>query len=366
MRGVNTSVNGERHTRRLWSSGRLMLGALAVGALVMAGCGSDLPQSSLNPGSTNARTIDDLYRLVLIIATVIFVGVQTALIVAVVRFRKRKNRPERPVKQVHGNTPLEIAWTIAPALILVGIAIPTLRTIFDIAEQPDNALEVNVTGHQWWWEFEYTNLAGGTVVTANELHIPTDQPAYLTMSGADGDVIHSFWVPPLAGKRDVVPGNITHLTLTADEPGVYYGQCAEFCGWSHANMRLRVVAQDRADFDAWTADQLGPAAIPADDGSLRAEGWNLFLNRGCTACHAINGTEALGGGVNPGPNLTHLASRSTFAGATYDLTDENLSRWLANPEDLKPMQPDKNRGMPNLGLSDEEITALVAFLQGLK
>jgi cytochrome c oxidase subunit 2 len=345
-------------SRRLGTVGGLLLLTIAVSA-----CGGeDLPQNTLAPASERARNIDNLFTLTVIIAAVIFVLVQGAIIYTAIRFRRKKGEPERPVKQIHGNTKLEIAWTIAPALILAGLAVPTVQTIFENAEDPANAINITVTGHQWWFEYEYTDLG---VVTANEMHIPVDRDIFLTLTADAGDVIHSFWVPRLSGKRDLVPGHINTLTISADEPGLYLGQCAEFCGLSHANMRLRVYADEPAEFDAWVASQLADVDVSTKEG-LQAEGWELFLNKGCSACHAVNGTEAEGGGLNPGPNLTHVAQRDTFAGALYENTTENLRAWLRNPSELKAMEPDLNRGMPNLGLSEDEITALVAFLQGLE
>jgi len=341
---------------------RPVLAGLALLVLVLSACSEDLPQNSLAPASERAQNIQDLFVLTMIIATVVFVLVQGAIIYTAIKFRRKKGEEDRPVKQIHGNTKLEIAWTIAPALILAGLAVPTVQTIFENAEKPANALEITVTGHQWWWEYEYTDLG---IVTANEMHIPVGQDVFLTLQADDTDVIHSFWVPRLSGKRDVVPGHINTLTISADETGLFLGQCAEFCGLSHANMRLRVQAHEPADFDAWAAGQLAAANIPAEGDSQAAEGWELFISKGCSACHTVNGTEAVGGGINPGPDLTHFAQRDTFAGALFDRTEENLRSWLANPSEMKAMEPDLNRGMPNLGLSDEEITALVAFIQGL-
>jgi len=359
---------------------RLLLLGLAV--WLLAGCATGLPQNSLEPASQDARRIDGLFRLTFGIAAVIFVGVQGALIWAAVRYRQRRGE-DRPVKQVHGNNALEIGWTIAPALILVGIALPTVGTIFDLAEKPANALEVKVIAHQWWWEFQYPTEE---VVTANELHIPVGRPVYLEMTADDGDVIHSFWVPRLSGKRDVVPGRTNFLTIEADEAGTYLGQCAEFCGLSHANMRFRVIADP--SFDTWLTSQRAASTIPlgvlvpppstTDAGPATtvvaaavapsdpiAAGWRLFQEKGCSTCHAINGTEAKGGGINPAPNLTHVASRSTFAGGLFERTDANLARWLKDPSAMKPMQPDQNRGMPALGLTEDEIETLVSFLQSL-
>jgi cytochrome c oxidase subunit 2 len=347
---------------------------LALGA---AACGTELPQNSLNPAGPEARKIDDLWWLVFWIAAVIFVLVEGALIYAVVRFRRRKDSDDE-VRQVHGNTRLEILWTIIPVVILAVIAVPTLRTIFDLRGEPDpseNALEVNVIGHQWWWEFEYPEYG---IETATELHIPEDRPVYLSLISAD--VIHSFWVPQLNGKRDAVPGRVNHLTLVADAPGIFLGQCAEFCGLAHADMRHRVVAHTAADFDAWVAEQQEVAVVPEE--GLAADGWRIF-EIVCSACHNVKGTSAQvtrtftseDGGVTRGfagalaPDLTHFASRATFGGGTFQNTEEHLRAWLADPSDLKPMTPELNDpaagrilGMPNFGLDGDEIDALIALL----
>ncbi len=332
----------------------LLLGTLVM---VLSACADNLPRSTLNPVGENAQTIDDLFRLTLWIAAVFFVGVNFAVLYVAIRYRARKG-DEREPKQVHGNDALEITWTVIPALILAVIAVPTVRTIFELADEPENALQVEVIGHQWWWEYRYPDLG---VVTANEMWIPTNQPVFLSMTTDDQDVIHSFWIPNLNGKRDVVPGRVNTLSLSAPEPGVYLGQCAEYCGLSHARMRMSVTAVTPAEFDAWVAEQRAPAEVDLD-----GDGWGLFLDKGCSACHAIGGTDALGGGLNPGPDLTHVASRSTFAGGSYELNTENLRAWLRNPSALKPMEPDVNIGMPNLGLSEDEIDTLVAFLEELK
>lgn len=357
---------------------RLVAALTVLLALGAAACSTDLPQNSLNPAGPEARKIDDLWWLVFWMAAVIFVLVEGALILALFRFRRRKgSNPE--VRQVHGNTRLEIVWTIIPVVILAVIAVPTLSTIFDLRREPgpeENALEVNVIGHQWWWEFEYPEYG---IETANELHIPEDRPVYLSLTSAD--VIHSFWVPQLNGKRDAVPGRVNHLTLIADDPGTYLGQCAEFCGLAHADMRQRVYAHTAEDFDAWVAHQQEPAVEPQE--GLAAEGWQRF-SLVCTACHNVRGTSAQmartmtaeDGGVTRGfsvalaPDLTHFASRTTFGGASFENTAEHLRAWLANPSAMKPMRPELNipdegriLGMPNFGLADDDIDALIALLE---
>jgi len=349
---------------------------IVLAALALAACagddptnlarvvGGDVPQNSLNPAGPTAAKVDSLFWMVLWIATVIFVLVTVALVFVVFRFRERKGR-SRTVRQLHGNTRLEIAWTIIPAVILAAVAVPTISTLFEIRAAPDpedNALEIEVIGHQWWWEFRYPEYG---FTTANEMHIPTGRPVYLTLTSAD--VIHSFWVPRLSGKRDAVPGRLTNILMEADEPGTYIGQCAEFCGLAHADMRQRVFAQTEAEFAAWALAQTEPAALPTEGAA--AAGWETFQTQ-CTSCHAISGTSATS---QLAPNLTHFASRTSFAGATLDNTDDHLRQWLRNPSSLVPMWPERNDlaagrilGMPDLGLTEQQISELVAFLRTLE
>jgi cytochrome c oxidase subunit 2 len=337
--------------------------------LLLAACAhTAIPQDTLNPAGPEARTIDGLFWPVFWIAVGVFVLVEGLLVIALFRFR---TRPGRGVpKQVHGNTRLEITWTIIPLALLIGVAAPTLKTIFDLARKPANALQISVVGHQWWWEVRYPSLH---VSTANEIHIPVGTPVYVTLtSGSSGSVgeavIHSFWVPRLAGKQDLEPGRINHLTIQADAPGTYLGQCVEYCGFSHANMRLRVMAQSPADFRAWAAAEAKPAAAPPT-GSLAEQGASMFVDGAgggafangpaCSACHTVQGLQGAGGIV--GPNLTHFAERTTFAGATFDNIPANLRAWLDDPGALKP-----GVDMPDLGLTPDQIGALIAYLESLK
>jgi cytochrome c oxidase subunit 2 len=329
--------------------------ALAVG-LVVAGCAGDrFPQSTLNPASDAGQAIDGLYRQIFWWAVLVFVVVQSALIVTLIRYRRRPGQGEP--KQTHGHTLVEVAWTLAPALILVFIAVPTIRTIFRLrGTAPVGALQVEVTGHQWWWEFRYPELG---VVTANELHVPQGRAVALAITSAD--VIHSFWAPRLSGKRDAMPGRTTHLVFTADSVGTFLGQCAEFCGASHANMRLRVMVEPSAAFDAWAARQAG-APVPLDSSdALALRGEEAFRrirtpgNHSCVACHAIAGIS--GGAL--GPNLSHVGSRATIAGGTLPSDSAGLARWLRDPLREKP-----GSLMPKIDLSDDEIAALIAYLHG--
>ncbi len=348
-------VGATRSARALTGPGR-SIWALALLSVVFTSCAERMPQNTFDPAGEGARDIANLITPVFFVAAVIFVVVQSLLLVSVFRFKDRGDSEGRAPKQVHGHTPLEIVWTIVPFLILVGVAVPTVRLIWKQHRIPEGpgVLEVRVTAHQWWWEYEYVKEG---VITANELHIPAGRDVKLTLTSAD--VVHSFWVPRLAGKQDVIPGQERTLTLKADRPESepIYGQCAEFCGPSHANMRLRVIVQSEDDFRAWIESQKLPAAVPAA-GSKAAEGKRIFETGACIGCHTIAGTNAQG---RIGPDLTHFASRSTFAGAMFESNDENLRLWLHDPPGVKP-----GAKMPNLGLSDAEVENLIAYLQSLK
>lgn len=310
------------------------------------------PQSVFAPAGPVAQTQLNLLSLTLWIAIGIFVVVGSILLYTVIRFRAK---PGDPIpKQIQGSTTLEVIWTVIPLLILVVIAVPTVRDAFALAEPPaDDALEVRVIGHQWWWSFEYPELG---IVTANELRIPVGEVIHLTMESKD--VIHSFWVPRLAGKMDVIPNRVNAMWFTADEPGIYYGQCAEFCGTSHANMRFRVIAMAREDFDRWVEGRLTAEAWePAND--LVARGQAIFESTGtCFACHNVDGTSASG---TVGPDLTDFGSRTTLAAGMLANTPENLEAWLRDPQEVKP-----GALMPKLPLSDDDIEALIAFLHSLE
>jgi cytochrome c oxidase subunit 2 len=363
-RGRRTTSARARRALRGW--------AMVTGcAVVLAGCATEgLPQSALDPAGPVARAEDNLWKLVLSIAAIVFVLVEGLLIVSLVKFRSRGGIRDEPLpKQVAGNTRLEVLWTLIPAAILVVIAVPTVRVIFELAQDPGpEALQVRVIGKQYWWEFEYALPGQPAVITATDLHIPAGRPVHLTMVAQDaqipnteGGVIHAFWVPRLAGKQDVVPGHERPLTIEADEPGVYPGQCAEFCGLSHANMRFRVIAHTPEDFEQWVADWRAPPQAPS---GLAEQGRQVFVDAQCIACHAINDFERYSGGVPSdlriGPDLTGFADRETFIGAILENNEENLRAWLANPQAVKP-----GAQMPNLQLTDEQLDALIAYLYTL-
>jgi cytochrome c oxidase subunit 2 len=321
-----------------------------VPLLVLASCAKNAPQDTLKPKGPSARQIDHLIGPVFIVAGIVFVLVQGLAIIAVIRYRHRDGAPE-PV-QIHGNTRLELTWTLIPAIILLVISVPTIRTIFDLARKPKNAVNVTVIGHQFWWEYRYPDFG---VVTATELHMPVDQPVEIALQGDPSDVIHSFWIPSLGGKQDIIPGRTNHMHLTADRPGTFLGQCTEYCGLSHANMRAKAVAQPRAEFDAWIQAQQAAAAAPPPGAA--SDGMKLFTSKGCAGCHTVQGVSK---GV-VGPNLTHLQSRTSFAGGIFEMTPGNLQTWLHDPPGVKP-----GSKMPNLNLSPDEIAKLVAYLETLK
>ena len=325
---------------------------LTTAALALAGCAGPFPQSTLRPRSDVGRAIDHLFTDIFWWAVIVFVLVETLLLIALIRFRHREGRPTP--KPTHGHTALEIGWTLAPAVILVLVAVPTVRTIFATAgDAPPDALKIDVIGHQWWWEYRYSALG---VVTANEMHVPVGRPVQVSITSAD--VIHSFWAPALGGKRDAIPGHETRIAFRADSVGDYSGQCAEFCGKSHANMGLRVIVDADSAFEAWAKAEQGGPATPAP-GSPAERGKAVYSRSACLACHTIQG-------VSPGvigPNLTHVGSRTTIAGGMFPNDSAHLARWIADATALKPgslmprMQPP---------LSDGDIALIVAYLQSLK
>lgn len=340
---------------------RARLSAVAVGlALFTAACSEKQPQNALDPEGPIAKRLDDLINPVFVVAAIVFVLVQGLIIVAAIKFRRRSD-DDNP-KQVHGNVKLEIAWSIGPAVLLTVIGVFTLSNLFFLDRQAKGAEVVNVKviGHQWWWEYEYTDLG---FTTANELHVPAGAAVNITLTSAD--VIHNFWPPKLTGKVYAIPGRLNHMVIEtrAEDAGkTYWGQCAEYCGLSHANMRLKVVTHAPAEFAQWARDQAEAAAPISELTGEVAAGAELFRAKGCGGCHTVEGFTA--GKV--GPDLTHLQSRKVFAGAIFDLTEANLRRWLRDPPKEKPMMPNDGIGMPNLNLTEDEITKLIAYLDSLK
>ncbi len=391
-------------------SRRARIGLVAGLGVLAAGCAEDAPQDTFDPAGPNAQMIQNLQVPVFIIAGVVGVIVLTFVAIIIVKFR---DRGQAIPEQTHGKPALEIGLTILPALILIGVAIPTVGTLMALNETDDTECIVNVTGQQWWWEIDYAQQDGcggipEPIITSGQMIIPINTP--VLVRGTSRDVIHSWWIPRLNGKRDMVPGRVHTLRLEADEPGIYAGQCTEFCGLSHANMRMEVVALTPEDFEAWKAQQLAPYEAP-EAGTLAATGEATFVAQ-CSRCHQVNGLEDADGQPviarpdlqvysGAAPNLSHLMTRNTFAGAMFDLlTDEcraevwnappdtfgekylagvsedclnsvDLREWLRNAPAKKPMYADPTkleetnglvRGMPNLALSEDQIDELIAYL----
>jgi len=382
-------------------------------SLLLAGCASHAPLDTWKPKGTAAHQIDRLQKPVFYIAGVVGVVVFIAVAMAIWKFRQREGDSRLP-HQSHGNQRVEILLTIAPAVLLAGIAVPTVATVFSLAKDPGpDALQVNVTGQQWWWEFSYPSIEtaqGRPIVTSGEMVVPAGQKVRLVITSRD--VIHSFWIPALNGKRDAVPNRFQPLWIEADHPGEYWGQCTEFCGLSHANMRMKVVALSASDFQTWITNQATPAATPSDE--TAKTGQATFVAQ-CSRCHQVDGLKDANGNVvvaaadqqlvsGVAPNLTHLMSRTTFAGAMFELqntacqkvretgsgtdgwgeaylagttaqclNESRLAAWIRDAPAQKPMysSPDKTvdgkfRGMPALGLSEPQIDQLVAYLTTLK
>jgi cytochrome c oxidase subunit II len=337
--------------RRVLSSRRLCFAAAVLLLLVLSACSATDPGNALEPVGPAARMEADLFNLIFWIAVVVFVAVEGLLVYTVIRFRHRPT--DRVPVQTHGNTPLEIAWTIVPCIILAIIAIPTLTTIASATATPTgpNAIKVKVVGHQFWWEFDYPDLG---VVTSDEMHIPVNTPVALDIESAD--LTHSFWVPKLGGKVQAIPNQHNSSWIQADQVGEFRGQCFQLCGFSHANMRFIVVSESRANFDQWVASQKAPPAQPASPDAQKGE--QTFMTGACVGCHTINGTNAKG---TVGPNLTHIGSHTTIAGAVLQNNPQDLATWLRDPPAVKP-----GNDMPNLNLNSDQINALVAYMQSLK
>ncbi|MEO5901102.1 MAG: cytochrome c oxidase subunit II [Ilumatobacteraceae bacterium] len=392
----------------------LLIGGLAA-AVVLAGCAKNAPQDTFQPAGENARKIDNLQRPVFYVAGIVLLIVVAAVGYSMIRYRDRgQEMPE----QTHGKPVLEIILTIIPAVILLFVCVFTVSTVFALAKTSDTQCTVNVTGQQWWWEYDYPVQSGcmpggitTPIVTSGELVIP--EKTHVLLHVTSRDVIHSFWIPRLNGKRDAVPGRDQTLRMEADQPGIYTGQCTEFCGLSHARMRMAAVSLNAADFGTWVTNQTKTYTAP-EKGTIAATGETTFITN-CSRCHQVNGLaniDTTTGAATPvlanpdlyevsgaAPNLTDLMTRSTFAGATFDLLTDacreklynappdqfgamylkgvtpecfnegELREWLRNAPAKKPMYAaedekvdGKYRGMPNLKLSENQIDQLIAYL----
>lgn len=403
-------MKGTDRLRRLASYA--FFAALAIAAV---SCNEAHPNSTLVPHSDFGREIDFLWNRLLLLGTIVFVLVESALIFIVIKYRRRDNQPTPP--QTHGSTKLEITWTLIPAVILVFIAVPTVRTIFITqAQAAPGSLNIDVTGHQWWWEFRYPDYG---VTTANEIYLPVGRTVNFRLRSAD--VIHSFWTPQLGGKRDVVTNRTNYIWYTPDSStasSVWNGFCVEYCGASHANMRFRVFTVTPEQFASWVAGQklpahfgaVGPTApaggpipppgyifprdkipdyavphapIPADlkftpglTGNA-ARGKQVFSGAACIGCHSIAGNP-IAMGVT-GPNLTHVGSRSTIAAGRFPNAAAYLALWIKNARKMKPEVLMPTLGLDEYdpvlkakvtaatgGLTDQQIADIVAYLTALK
>jgi cytochrome c oxidase subunit II len=308
--------------------------------------------TTLAPLSTPAHEIFGLSLFVLLITGAIFFSVGGLLVYVIIRYRARGEEGEHEPAQVYGSVQVELAWTVIPVLIVVVLFLTTARIIFAVqdAPKPKSALDVTVIGHQFWWEFRYPKLG---IVTANELHIPLSthqrpEPTYLRLLSADVD--HSFWVPQLNGKTDLIPNHPNEMWMDPQQPGLYLGQCAQFCGVEHAKMLIRVYVDTPDQFAAWVKNQQQPAV---DDAAVAA-GRQIFETEACVNCHTVSGTAAKG---TFGPDLTHLMSRATIASGAALNTQENLHAWIQNPNTFKP-----GALMPAMQLDDRQIDQIVAYL----
>ena len=407
---LSATIASVRDMSRRVSRSLIVVGGISA---LSASCATNAPQDTWQPKGPNSKLIDDLQQPVFAVAGVIGLIVAVAVIYTMIKYRDRG----QPIpEQTHGKPALEITLTIIPALILAVVSVFTFGAIFKLAKTDDTEMIINVTGQQWWWEYDYPvqNEFGITqpIISSGQLVMPVGTKVLLRETSRD--VIHSYWIPALNGKRDAVPGRIHTLRLEADEPGIYTGQCTEFCGLSHANMRMEAVALSKEDFAKWVANQQAPYVAPAKD-TLAKQGEEVFLNQ-CVRCHQVNGLTRADGTPaiaapdenvwsGAAPNLSHLMSRNTFAGAMFNLlskqcrdevwnapsdtigtkylagvteqclNQKDLRAWLRNAPEVKPMYANpadlavsngKYRGMPYLALSEDDINKLVAYLVTLK
>lgn len=370
--------------RGRWSRLMPML-TLVAAVVLLAGCGPEVnqPYSTISPQNSKTQDIQWLYQITFWAALIVFIGVQLAIVYTAIRFRRRNaNRPE----QVHGSKVLEIAWTVVPALILLALFIPTVRVIFDHADAANttDGFNVNVIGKQWWWEISYPDIPAsemdaeqGPLITANEVVLPLG--ANVVFNLQSNNVIHSFWVPQLSGKMDVMPGHNNKLQFTADKVGDYFGECAEFCGGAHAWMRFKVKVVPEEQFYAWVAAWRTP---PGDTNPETGDVVEVPASFGaCLACHRVSGTNAqvAGQGLSaisgyrdadgtivpgPGPNLTLMACRDTIGAGILENTPQNMETWLKHTDEVK-----EGVYMPNYykqGMTDAQVAELVTYLASLK
>jgi cytochrome c oxidase subunit 2 len=378
-RAVGWIKNGDVFVISPWMYWMVALVLIQQGVLGAEKTDPALVPSIFSPESAPAHAISHLAGFVLVITGAIFVVVASLLVYAIVRFRRRVNDDGTEPAQVYGSGPVEAAWTTVPFLVVLVLTLATARVIHEVqdARKPAAALDVQVIGHQWWWEIRYPKLG---IVTANELHVPASQkgdrlPTFLDLRSAD--VVHSFWVPRLAGKTDLIPNKVNSMWIEPERTGLFLGQCAKYCGTQHAKMLLRVYVHTREDFDRWVTEQkkinespltptLSPSPIDRDftpeerekSDATVAAGRQVFEQTACINCHGVNGTVGNG---RFGPDLTHLMSRATLGSGALTNSPEALRAWIKSPEQFKP-----GVLMPAMNLNDADLDKLVAYLTTLK
>ncbi len=330
---------------------RVALLGLAV-ALGLAACGDGSP-SMFDTKGPEARTIRGVSWLMFGLAGAVYVIVSGFIVVAIVRGRRRRQESaEQPKPEPKDDTFIWWGGIVAPVVILAVLAVVTIRTTQDLRAAEDGELRIEVTAKRWWWDVRYPDTG---VATATEIHIPVGRPVDIVLMS--DNVIHSFWVPQLAGKVDTIPGQVNHLRLKADEAGTYRGMCAEYCGIQHANMSYVVIADEPAEFERWMARRSAGAGLtPASEQAAR--GQVVFNREACAGCHAVRGTPAT---ATIGPDLSDIGARTTLGSLALPNNSANLARWIIEPEKVKP-----GNLMPPTALSPDDLAAVVAYLEGLK
>ena len=335
---------------------RLVVTSLATGWF--SACGGGV-HSAVNPVGPQAANIAKIWWLMFYVCTAVFVIVLAVLGISLIKARPVDEVPELdlPEDTKKRRTNAVIASVVATVVILFIFLIYSFVIGRGLTSElaRKNGVVIELTGHQWWWEVRYDNVDASSIFTsANEIHIPVGVPVTLSLKA--GDVIHSFWVPNLHGKKDLIPGKVSTIWIQADKPGVFRGQCAEYCGLQHAHMALWVIAEPQEQFNSWLQSQTQEAAVPSTDSTKR--GQQIFLSSACVMCHTVSGTPA---GSNIGPNLTHIASRQTIAAGTLENTRDHLALWVNNSQRIKP-----GNHMPTMSFSDNDLQPLVDYLQTLK
>lgn len=338
-----------------------MYAVFLMGLLLLNGCAMHGPQSTMLYKGPLAEAQWNLFMLTVYITGGIFVFVGGAMVYFLWKYRERKGSENEPLPdQGHGNPLIEVSLIGVSIFLLVIIAVPTLKGIHMMNTLPvpeDEVIEVNVIGYQWWWEFEYPQLG---IRTGNEFAIPTGKVVKLNLISAD--VIHSFWLPRLSGKTDLIPGRKNWMWIQADEDGHYYGQCAEYCGEAHAYMLFRVDSLNEADWDAWVANHQKPAPLP-EENTVEFEGRELFMNKGCLQCHHVEGHGSAGRG---GPDLSHFGGRATLGAGWRPNDTQNLHQWIKHSETIKPGNKMYETVSSTMNLTDEDVAKIAAYLQSLK